>query len=51
MDKIEVLAAILIWLLVVGAALMRVPGGTIRWLIVPWLALTVLTIAVEFIVL
>lgn len=51
MDKIEVLAAILIWLLVVGAALTRVPGGGIRSLIAPWLALTVLSMVVGFIVL
>ncbi len=50
MDKIEVLAAILIWLLVIGAALMRVPGGSMRSLIAPWLAFTLLTMAVEFIV-
>ena len=51
MDSLEVLAVILIWLLVVGAALMRVPGGGVRSLIAPWLALTALTMAVEFIVL
>jgi len=51
MDSLEILLAILIWLLVVGAALMRVPGGGVRSLIAPWLALTVLTLAVEFIVL
>lgn len=52
MDSVGVLAAILIWLLVVGVALMRVPGsGGARSLIVPWLALTVLSMAVLFIVL
>jgi ABC-type transport system involved in Fe-S cluster assembly fused permease/ATPase subunit len=51
MDKVEILLAILVWLLVVGAALMRVPGGGIRSLIAPWLALTVLTMVIEFIVL
>ena len=51
MDKIEVLAAILVWLLVIGAALMRVPGGSMRSLIAPWLALTAVTVAVELIVL
>jgi hypothetical protein len=51
MNSVEVLAAILIWLLVVGAALTRVPGGGMRSLVAPWLALTVLTMAVEFIVL
>jgi hypothetical protein len=51
MDKIEIVAAILIWLLIVGAALMRVPGGTGRALVAPWLALTVLAMALEFIVL
>ena len=49
MDSLEILLAILVWLLVVGAALMRVPGGSLRSLIAPWLALTVLTLAVEFI--
>jgi hypothetical protein len=49
MDSLEILLAILVWLLVVGAALMRVPGGGIRSLIAPWLALTALTLAVEFI--
>ena len=39
-----------IWLLVIGAALMRVPGGSMRSLIAPWLAFTLLTMAVEFIV-
>jgi len=51
MDNVEVLAAILIWLLVVGAALSRVPGGGMRSLIAPWLALTLLTMGVEFIAL
>lgn len=51
MDSVEVLAAILIWLLVLGAALSRVPGGGVRSLVAPWLALTLLTMAVEFIVL
>ena len=51
MDKVEILLAILVWLLVVGAALMRVPGGGVRSLIAPWLALTALSLAVEFIVL
>jgi hypothetical protein len=51
MDSVEVLAAILIWLLVVGAALTRVPGGGMRSLIAPWLALTLLTMAVEFLAL
>ena len=51
MDKVEILLAILVWLFVVGAALSRVPGGGIRSLIAPWLALTALTMVVEFIVL
>lgn len=51
MDSLGILLAILVWLLVVGAAMMRVPGGGIRSLIAPWLALTVLTLAVLFIVL
>ena len=51
MDSLEILLAILVWLLAVGAALLRVPGGGVRSLIAPWLALTVLTLAVEFIVL
>lgn len=51
MDSLGVLVAVLVWLLVVGAVLMRVPGGGVRSLIAPWLALTLLTLAVEFIVL
>jgi len=51
MDSLEILLAALVWLLVVGAALLRVPGGGVRSLIAPWLALTVLTLAVEFIAL
>jgi hypothetical protein len=51
MDKVEILLAILVWLLVVGAALLRVPGGGVRSLIAPWLALTALTMTIEFIVL
>jgi ABC-type transport system involved in Fe-S cluster assembly fused permease/ATPase subunit len=51
MDKVEILLAILVWLLVVGAALLRVPGGGVRSLIAPWLALTALTMVIEFIVL
>lgn len=51
MDSLGVLVAVLVWLLVVGAAMMRVPGGGVRSLIVPWLALTLLTMAVEFVVL
>jgi membrane protein implicated in regulation of membrane protease activity len=51
MDKVEILLAILVWLLVVGAALLRVPGAGVRSLIAPWLALTALTMVIEFIVL
>ena len=51
MDSLAVLLAILFWLLVLGAALMRVPGGGIRSMIAPWLALTLLTVACEFIAL
>ena len=51
MDKVEILLAILVWLLIVGAALLRVPGGGVRSLIAPWLALTALTMVIEFIVL
>ena len=51
MDKVEILLAILVWLLIVGAALMRVPGGGMRSLVAPWLALTALTMVIEFIVL
>lgn len=51
MDSLGVLVAVLVWLLVVGAAMMRVPGSGVRSLIVPWLALTLLTMAVEFVVL
>jgi hypothetical protein len=51
MDGFGILAAILVWLLVVGAALMRVPGGGMRSLVAPWLALTLLTMACEFLAL
>jgi hypothetical protein len=49
MDKVEILLAILVWL--VGAALLRVPGAGVRSLLAPWLALTALTMVIEFIVL
>jgi hypothetical protein len=51
MDSVEVLGAILIWLLVVGIFMLRAPGGSTRSLIAPWLALTLLSMAVLFIVL
>ena len=51
MDSVEVLVAILVWLTVVGALLMRVPGGGGRSLVAPWLALTLLTMFIEFVVL
>jgi len=50
-DKVEILLAALVWLLIVGAALTRVPGGGVRSLIAPWLALTALTVVIEFIIL
>ncbi len=51
MDSVEVLVALLIWLLVIGAALLRVPGSSGRSLVAPWLALTLLSMACEFIIL
>lgn len=51
MDALAVLVAILVWLLVLGAALMRVPGTGVRSLIAPWLILSVLTMGCLFIVL
>lgn len=51
MDSLGVLVAVLAWLVIVGAVLVRVPGGGLRSLVVPWLAFTLMTLAVEFIVL
>jgi hypothetical protein len=51
MDSVAIIAAILAWLLVIAVALLRVPGSGWRSLVGPWLALSILTMAVEFIVL
>jgi hypothetical protein len=48
MDNLGISLVVFAWLLVVGAALLRVPGGGIRSLIIPWLVFTMLTLVVEF---
>lgn len=48
MDNFGISVVFFAWLLVVGTALLRVPGGGLRSLIIPWLAFTVLTLVVEF---
>ncbi len=50
MDSLAVLAAILIWLLILAVALMRVPGVGLRALLGAWLVLTVLSMGCVFIV-
>jgi len=50
MDSLGVLVAILVWLVILGAALMRVPGSGVRSLIAPWLVLSVLTMGCVFVV-
>jgi hypothetical protein len=51
MDTIEILAIFLVWMTIIGAVLMwRAPGGGTRALVVPWLILSVVSIAVEFVV-
>jgi hypothetical protein len=50
MDSLGVLAAVLVWLLIVGAALMRAPGAGGRSLVGAWLALTAVTMFIEFVV-
>jgi hypothetical protein len=48
MDSLGVLLAILVWLLIVGVALVRAPGDG-RSLVAAWLALTVVTMFIEFV--
>ncbi|MDA8236838.1 MAG: hypothetical protein M0T75_02980 [Chloroflexi bacterium] len=50
MDPLEILLAILIWLLVLGFALVRAPGTGGRSQIGAWLALSALTMFVVFVV-
>jgi hypothetical protein len=50
MDSLAVLAAILVWLLILAVALMRVPGVGLRALVGTWLVLTVLSMGCVFIV-
>ena len=48
MDSLGVLAAILAWLLILGVALLRIPGVGMRALAGPWLALTVVSMGCVF---
>jgi hypothetical protein len=50
MDSLGVLLAVLVWLVVVGAALMRAPGTGGRSQVGAWLALTAVTMFCEFVV-
>lgn len=50
MDSLGVLVAVLVWLVVVGAALMRAPGTGGRSQVGAWLALTAVTMFCEFVV-
>lgn len=50
MDSLGVLVAVLIWLVIVGAALMRAPGTGGRSQVGAWLALTTVTMFCEFVV-
>lgn len=50
MDSLGVLVAVLVWLLIVGAALMRAPGSGGRSIVGAWLALTAVTMVCEFVV-
>ncbi len=50
MDSLGVLLAVLVWLLIVGAALVRAPGTSGRSLVGAWLALTTFTMFCEFVV-
>ena len=49
MDSLGILGAILVWLLIVGAALVRAPGASGRSLVGAWLALTAVTMFAEFV--
>jgi hypothetical protein len=48
MDSLGVLAAILAWLLILGVALLRIPGVGMRALAGPWLVLTVVSMGCVF---
>jgi hypothetical protein len=50
MDSLGVLLAVLVWLVVVGAALMRAPGTGGRSQVGAWLALTAVSMFCEFVV-
>jgi hypothetical protein len=50
MDSLAVLAAILAWLLILGVALLRVPGVGLRALAGPWLVLSVVSMGCVFMV-
>jgi hypothetical protein len=48
MDSFGVLAAIVAWLLVLGIALLRIPGVGLRALAGPWLVLTAVSMGCVF---
>lgn len=50
MDSLGVLVAILAWLLILGVALLRVPGVGLKALAGPWLVLTAVSVGCVFIV-
>jgi hypothetical protein len=50
MDSLGVLVAILAWLLILGVALLRVPGVGLRALAGTWLVLTAVSVGCVFIV-
>jgi hypothetical protein len=50
MDAVAVLLLIIVWLVVLGAALIRAPGTGGRGQIGTWLVLTGLTMSLEFII-
>lgn len=50
MDSLGVLLAILVWLLILGVALLRVPGVGLRALAGPWLVLSVVSMGCVFMV-
>jgi len=50
MDSLGVLAAIVAWLLILGVALLRVPGVGLRAQLGTWLVLTVVSMGCVFIV-
>ena len=48
MDSLGVLVAILAWLLILGVALLRIPGVGLRALAGPWLVLTAVSMGCVF---